>query len=428
MNKPLRIILALCLIIFAAGVLLTASYYVAAYMSPDDPSVQDNSMRVTAPLLSRNINGYYYLLQAKNRVALSEADHVSNQKLADYLETGDPAVTAKLTDLFQRNEIALKLAVEADRCQRFQKTTVNSLTDPFWHYRWLIDLERLRILRAYAWFHQGHEKQAFTEIFHVITVGRHCQDSGGSLTTVAAGITLERLGWRTIRAFLRRTTLDESTLCDFLQSGENFAVDANGLGNAFRLEYLAAAAIIDDKKARRVPLFYHPFPELPYAEIMLKPNRTKNQMVHRFQELIDDASVPFERQESRKNQDWRRLFWPVLFTTNPVGEANLIALTYGWDLTLAGKCVANVDGAATQTLLGLKAWQSKHHELPESLDALVPHYLDHLPVDDFSGKPLLYSKSRKVIWAAIEPPVELDHAPAGFSTLRDDTLVFRIPF
>jgi len=428
MKKSFRIFLGVVVFgCFWAAVIVTA-YYVAAYHDKDDPVVHDDSMRVNGPKLPQDLNGYYYLLKAKDLVVQSDNTQLSNQKLAAFLEKGDPATAAALKNLIKSNEGVLRLCEMADRCQRFQKVRVNSMQDPFWHYRWLIDLERLRINRAYYWFHEGKEKQAFNELFHVIALGRRCEDSDGSLTTVAAGITFQRMGWKTIRVFLAYTRLDESTLLDFLQASENFTVDTNGMGNAFRLEYLVAADVIDQKAAGKIPLFYEPFPELPHARILLKTNRTKNKMVDRFQELIDDTSRPFEQQLSRQNEHWQRKMWPVLFTTNPFGEASLITMTYGWDLALAAKCVANVDGAATQTLLALKAWQVKNHDLPDSLDALAPRYIDHLPLDDFTGQPLLYSKSRKVIWASIEQPPELDRAPAGFSTIRDDSLIFRIPF
>jgi hypothetical protein len=53
----------------------------------------------------------------------------------------------------------------------------------------------------------------------------------------------------------------------------------------------------------------------------------------------------------------------------------------------------------TQVLIALKCYSLDHRELPESLEQLVPGYFDAVPLDDFDGKPLRYSKEHKLIWS-----------------------------
>ena len=37
-------------------------------------------------------------------------------------------------------------------------------------------------------------------------------------------------------------------------------------------------------------------------------------------------------------------------------------------------------------------------ELPETLDELVSEYIDSVPIDGYDGKPLRYSKEKKIIY------------------------------
>jgi hypothetical protein len=47
----------------------------------------------------------------------------------------------------------------------------------------------------------------------------------------------------------------------------------------------------------------------------------------------------------------------------------------------------------------LRAYQLTHGKLPENLDALVPEFLDKVPVDAFDGQPLHYSPDRKIVYS-----------------------------
>ena len=37
--------------------------------------------------------------------------------------------------------------------------------------------------------------------------------------------------------------------------------------------------------------------------------------------------------------------------------------------------------------------------MPETLDELVPEYFESVPLDDFDGKPMKYSKEKRVVYA-----------------------------
>jgi len=54
---------------------------------------------------------------------------------------------------------------------------------------------------------------------------------------------------------------------------------------------------------------------------------------------------------------------------------------------------------ATRTILALRAYQLTHGKLPPDLSALVPEFLNEVPIDDFDGQPLRYSPERKIVYS-----------------------------
>ncbi|MGB9877802.1 MAG: hypothetical protein ACPLPS_08555, partial [bacterium] len=53
---------------------------------------------------------------------------------------------------------------------------------------------------------------------------------------------------------------------------------------------------------------------------------------------------------------------------------------------------------ATATLLALRAYKKDKGHLPDNLSELVPEYLPEIPIDPFDGKPLRYSKEKRIIY------------------------------
>ena len=58
----------------------------------------------------------------------------------------------------------------------------------------------------------------------------------------------------------------------------------------------------------------------------------------------------------------------------------------------------------------VKAWQLDHAgELPESLQQLVPEYLDAVPTDPFDGHPLRYDKKARKLWSESKSLADKNH-------------------
>ena len=69
---------------------------------------------------------------------------------------------------------------------------------------------------------------------------------------------------------------------------------------------------------------------------------------------------------------------------------------------MAKKSQSDAELQATRTILALRAYQLAHGRLPADLNALVPEFLDSVPVDDFDGQPLRYSPELKIVYSVGE--------------------------
>ena len=53
----------------------------------------------------------------------------------------------------------------------------------------------------------------------------------------------------------------------------------------------------------------------------------------------------------------------------------------------------NMDARLTQVALALQLFNSERGAYPTALSELAPAYLEKVPIDSFSGQPLIYSRS-----------------------------------
>jgi len=84
---------------------------------------------------------------------------------------------------------------------------------------------------------------------------------------------------------------------------------------------------------------------------------------------------------------------------NAVGQITYYMMRPAMAASLAKKSQGDVQLQATRTILALRAYQLTHGALPPNLNALVPDFLDAVPVDDFDGQPLRYSVEKKIVYS-----------------------------
>ncbi len=93
---------------------------------------------------------------------------------------------------------------------------------------------------------------------------------------------------------------------------------------------------------------------------------------------------------------------------------------------------ARTDALRDAAILGLSCelYRSKHGEYPDSLDELVPEFLDAIPPDPFTGKPFVYKKrpdGEGFIVYSVGPNLADDGGVSDRATGKDDIAWERKP-
>jgi hypothetical protein len=84
----------------------------------------------------------------------------------------------------------------------------------------------------------------------------------------------------------------------------------------------------------------------------------------------------------------------------------------------------------TRALLLCRLYEKKHGQLPETLQELVPEFVEAVPLDPFDGQPVRYSKERQIVYCVGSdgkddgaPKYEKGWGPQGeYNRLRDQVL------
>jgi len=183
-----------------------------------------------------------------------------------------------------------------------------------------------------------------------------------------------------------------------------------------------------DPALLEIVLPLNPLPWLPRA-YKHQPNRTRAGLARNIREAQQESALPCSQITSRSSDptpwEWMRM----ALDRNSAGNVQLLmGYPPGGSMNIT-RCLVDTELAAAQTLLGLRAYQLEHGELPDSLDALVPRQLSALPLDGFDAAPLRYSRETRRLWAPGLDGVDrggLDEPRPGREAALEPT--FPIPF
>ena len=87
----------------------------------------------------------------------------------------------------------------------------------------------------------------------------------------------------------------------------------------------------------------------------------------------------------------------------------------------------DVSCTATQLLLALKIYKSRHGALPDSLSSLVPEFFPAVPTDAFDGKPFRYSPQEQIIYS-VGPDLKDSGGAERNQDPKSDDISFKIGF
>jgi hypothetical protein len=263
----------------------------------------------------------------------------------------------------------------------------------------LAEVQENVLLRA------GKDQEGFDQIVNHIQIGRKMQNSGGVLITYLVGTAVNNIGLSQMQRWAGKVQLSPQQLKNYIRQLELDPADEGAaFANSMRAEYQSAIGTIEALRSGKMK-----DPDMgngsPLLKMRLLPvfnsSQTKALFAGSFLPLVKAAPHHFNE---AKLPDMNTRPGPVslILSGNSIGQIMYDLLMPALAPALAKKSQSDAELQATRTILALRAYQLTHGKLPADLNALVPEFLDSVPVDDFDGQPLRYSPEQKIVYSVGE--------------------------
>jgi len=382
------------------GVVVVVIVLLGIWLFVDGPAPDDADLRITFDDIPVDENAFTYFNRAAGELLWSTSES-GKRRLAD-LAKGKDWDDALAADVLAQNEGVLELIEQGLACPRCQLPEVRRYDDKLSYLPPWRNVAQLGAIRAEQILRQGQEREALDQAMLIIRFGHTVEHGRGCVIPYLVGMNIKQIGRREFASIVSRCTLGPDDLTPYIEQLGCYRFSGDELAEAFRVEYMIAANTLDDIAAGRYSV------EDPddgssdrRGSVFLKPNRTKKRMAEAIRLLIASTHETHAAATLPKIDRDRDVGWTIraILSGNFVGRDLYRLIMPALERVHISKCRENCSIAATQVLVALKCYQVEHGELPETLDELVPEYLEAVPLDDFDGTPMKYSKEKRVVYA-----------------------------
>ncbi len=132
---------------------------------------------------------------------------------------------------------------------------------------------------------------------------------------------------------------------------------------------------------------------------------TLSEMSNYFRQEVKNTSLPYNK---IKHVDVARVYkdgidwWLMFSSSNVLGKAFIDILQPKFRERVEQVVRFDAKCQLLKAMIAIKAFKVENNMLPDSLDKLIPDYLQSLPQDSFIRKPVIYDSSKKIIYSVDE--------------------------
>jgi hypothetical protein len=262
-------------------------------------------------------------------------------------------------------------------------------------------LAQVAEVRENALFHNGQDKEAFDKILDHVQLGQQMQNAHGSLIDYLVGTAVRSMGLSQMQHWVGKTQLTPNHLKDYIrQLGLNPDEESVAFANTIKAEYQWQVGSLEAFRQRKMTnsdLGGHSIRPTRWLPLF---NFSQTKALFAKGALMLMQAAPLHYSEMKiADMNSRPSLTSMALSGNWVGQINYYMMMPAEASLLATKSKGDTQLQATRTILALRAYQLTHGNLPSDLNALVPEFLDAVPVDDFDGQPLRYSPDRKIVYS-----------------------------
>jgi hypothetical protein len=357
--------------------------------------VQDKELQLVRATIPPGANGYDVLVAATNHIWWPKEQERAIGDLVKDTNWDDALAATVLAS----NREALAGWDAAVKLPDFQVPEISTCEDLLPYLSSWKQLAQLAEVRENFLLHNGQEQAGFDQIVNHIQLGRRMQNSHGVLIVYLVGAAVNTMGLGQIQHWVGKTHLTPDQLKAYSlqlksQPGEAGEAFANAIRVEKQMQMETLVAMREGRiKDKDLPSFgfWSVWPIFSFSQTEGLFARGALMLVKAAPHHYNEANVA--AMEARPDMV------SIILSGNPVGQILFYMMMPALSASLEKKSKGDVQLQATRTILALRAYQLAHGHLPPDLNALVPEFLEAVPVDDFDGQPLRYSAEKKIVYS-----------------------------
>ncbi|MCK5595128.1 hypothetical protein KAI19_03005 [bacterium] len=343
-------------------------------------------------------------LMAKNvyiKFSKDEEKELSKQH-DDVLENGWKGENKELREYLKKNEEALKYldsGIKKKLCLLPRTDKIDQLLPELAVCR---GFARLKVIRGKLYESQGQYNEAMNEYLEVIKLGKDIA-IGEPLIHKLVSIAIGFIGLRRVRETAQTSDVSDNTLREAIARINDIKSSEFKIADTYKMEFVISIDAIDmihRKRETESEGFKDIKKIVPLHQINSWPINYDNTLKlfdSAYQDLIRKASLPYpESVKVHLNkygyEKSNFVFWLLKNIDNPVGKLFLAMLYPALERAIEHAVRIEAVTDMTITILALELYKREKGQYPENLDGLVPEYLQVIPKDSFTTKPLVYRK------------------------------------
>jgi hypothetical protein len=363
-------------------------------------TIHDEELQMARASIPQGSNAFDVLQEAGNQVWWPKDQDRQISNLANNTNWDDALASMILAS----NRQALASWDAAAKMPDLQVPEIFNCEDSLPYLRVWKELAQLAGARENFLLHHGQEQEAFDQMVRQIQLGRRMQNAHGVLIVYLVGTAVHNVGLTQMQRWAGKTHLTPSQLKDYIRQLEPQPdKEAAAFASTVRADYHSMIGTIEAFRQGKIHDLEtggnYPRPQQLRSVLpVFNFNKTKALFVKPY--LVMLKAAPHHYNEVKlPDMDSQPSKIVLMLSGNVVGQILYDMVAPAVASCLVKKSQANVSLQATRTILALRAYQLAHGSLPADLNALVPEFLDKVPVDDFDGQPLRYSSERKIVYS-----------------------------
>ncbi len=294
-------------------------------------------------------------------------------------------------------------------------------------------LAKLLVLRAALLASEGDPWTAAADWQRVLTLGARVEQAlEGSLLTAKIGLSLRELALDSIHAHAAAGLIPPDMGLELADILPSFRSDPETWSNLWRAEYETLRERLDASPEEVAVAFQSSLEDDSLLRRLLPrdyayhPQRTRGEFARYFRARVRQTSLPCSAQtrprfsEVDLDDSWAQR--ELQLGPNGVGSLLLQVGVEHFAVYGEARCAADALLEATRTVLALRAYESTHGNLPDTLEALGSEFLPGGATDPFDGRRLRYSKAERHVRSVGNDFIDAGGSPGAVWVLQEPTL------